>query len=540
MEGCHTIAKPEILAFLCNWCSYAGADLAGTSRINYPANVRPIRVMCSGRVDPSFIINSFKEGIDGVLVSGCHPGDCHYISGNLEAEKRVKSTKQLLKLLGLGSERLRLEWISASEGQKFANTIEDFTAKLNRIGANPLKTQIGEKSVPAEREPFSEIIEKTSIRLCLECGKCSSSCPITRINPDFSPRMTVKRVLTGTEGVPFLDEGIWTCLTCGLCTERCPSDVRYVDFMIACREEAELLGRTQSCAHKDILLDLQRMMVNPKIDQNRLKWLPRGAKYSESGDVLYFVGCLPYFDVIFRDIKAKPLETARSVVRILNRAGIEPVLLKNERCCGHDLHFTGDRVNFEKLARINVSAIRQAKAKRVVTSCAECYRALKLDYPEVVGDLDFEVLHISEYLAELIENEKIELPSAFKEKKVTYHDSCRLGRHMGVYDPPRAVINSIPDIELLEMERNRENSLCCGVSSWLNCGKLSKQIQLDRLKEAKATGADWLITSCPKCQIHLKCATDGELPIKRSEVNLKIYDLPVLFAKALDQKDGER
>jgi len=162
--------------------------------------------MCSGRVDPSFIINSFKEGIDGVLVSGCHPGDCHYISGNLEAEKRVKSTKQLLKLLGLGSERLRLEWISASEGQKFANTIEDFTAKLNRIGANPLKTQIGEKSVPAERESFSEIIEKTNIRLCLECGKCSSSCPITRMNPDFSPRMTVRRVLTGTEGAPFLDE----------------------------------------------------------------------------------------------------------------------------------------------------------------------------------------------------------------------------------------------------------------------------------------------------------------------------------------------
>ena len=145
MEGCHTIAKPEILAFLCNWCSYAGADLAGTSRINYPANVRPIRVMCSGRVDPSFILNSFKEGIDGVLVSGCHPGDCHYISGNLNAEKMVKNTKKLLKLLGLGSNRLRLEWISASEGQKFANTIEDFTATLNRIGSNPLKTQIGVK-----------------------------------------------------------------------------------------------------------------------------------------------------------------------------------------------------------------------------------------------------------------------------------------------------------------------------------------------------------------------------------------------------------
>jgi Fe-S oxidoreductase/coenzyme F420-reducing hydrogenase delta subunit len=492
--------------------------------------------MCSGRVDPSFIISSFKQGIDGVLVSGCHPGDCHYISGNLNAEKRMKSTKSLLRLLGLGSERLRLEWISASEGQKFANVIEEFTATLNRIGPNPLKTQTGKNTVSTERESFSEIIEKTNIKLCRECGKCSSSCPITRMNPDFSPRMTVRRVLTGTEGSPFLDEGIWNCLTCGLCNARCPSNVRYVDFMIACREEAKSLERTQSCAHKDILLDLQRIMAHPKINQNRLRWLPRGAKYSENGDVLYFVGCLPYFGVIFRDSKANTLETARSVVKILNKADIEPVLLKNERCCGHDLHFTGDRVNFEKLAKLNVSAIKRANPKKVVTSCPECYRTLKLDYPKIVGDLDFEVLHISEFLVELIENEKLELPSTFKAIKVTYHDSCRLGRQMGVYDPPRTVINSIPDIDLLEMNRNKENSLCCGVSSWLNCGKFSKQIQLNRLKEAKATGAQWLITSCPKCQIHLNCATDGELPIKRSEVNLKIYDLPVLFAKALDQE----
>ena len=526
------IAKPEILAFLCNWCSYAGADLAGTSRISYSANVRPIRVMCSGRVDPSFILSSFKEGIDGVLVSGCHPGDCHYISGNLNAEKNVKSTKKLLRLLGLNPKRLRLEWISASEGQKFANTIEDFSTTLARIGPNPLKPQIGKETVSVEREEFSEIIEKTNIRLCLECAKCSSSCPITRMNPDFSPRMTVKRILTGTEESPFLDEGIWNCLTCGLCTERCPSDVRYVDFVVACREEARLSGKTKSCAHKDILLDLQRIMANSKIDQNRLKWVPKGAKYSEKGDILYFVGCLPYFDVIFKDSKAKSLETAKSVVRLLNRAGIEPVILKNERCCGHDLHFTGDKVNFEKLARLNVDAIKKTGAKRVVTSCPECYRTLKLDYPKVVGDLDFEVLHISEFLLELIKDEKIELPSTFKEKKVTYHDSCRLGRHMGVYDAPRALINSISDITLLEMERNRENARCCGVSSWLNCGKLSKQIQLDRLKEAKATGADWLITSCPKCQIHLNCATEGELPIKRSEIDVKIYDLPVLVEKA--------
>ena len=278
------------------------------------------------------------------------------------------------------------------------------------------------------------------------------------------------------------------------------------------------------------------MVFHPGINQNRLKWLSKEAQISKNGDILYFVGCLPYFDVIFKNIKVKTLNTAKSVIRILNKAGIEPVILKNERCCGHDLHFIGDRENFEKLARLNVSAIKKTNAKKVVTSCPECYRTLKLDYPKIVDDFDIEILHISEFLAELIENDKIELPLEFKNKKVTYHDSCRLGRHMGVYDPPRTVIDSIPDIELVEMEKNRENALCCGVNSWLNCGQLSKQIQLNRLKEAKATGANWLITSCPKCQIHLKCATDGELPIKRSEVNLKIYDLPVFFAKALNQK----
>jgi Fe-S oxidoreductase len=163
-----------------------------------------------------------------------------------------------------------------------------------------------------------------------------------------------------------------------------------------------------------------------------------------------------------------------------------------------------------------------------------------MDYPKVVGNLDFEVLHISEFLAELIKEEKIVLPPSFKEKKVTYHDSCRLGRHMGVYDAPRSVINNISDIELLEMERNKENAQCCGVSSWLTCGKLAKQIQLDRLKEAKSIGADWLITSCPKCQIHLQCAMEGELPIKRSEINVKIFELPVLFEKALNHKNEKR
>jgi F420-non-reducing hydrogenase iron-sulfur subunit len=131
--------EPKIIGFLCNWCSYAGADLAGVSRIQYPPNIRIIRVMCSGRIDPVFVLEAFKDGADGVLVAGCHlPSDCHYISGNFKALRRVTLLKNVLKDLGIEPERLRLEWISASEGDKFATVVRDMVNEVKRLGPNPL------------------------------------------------------------------------------------------------------------------------------------------------------------------------------------------------------------------------------------------------------------------------------------------------------------------------------------------------------------------------------------------------------------------
>jgi F420-non-reducing hydrogenase iron-sulfur subunit len=131
--------EPKIVGFLCNWCSYAGADLAGVSRFQYPPNLRVIRVMCSGRVHPSYILEAFRNGADGVLVAGCHtPNDCHYISGNFKAERRVAMLKKLMTQLGLEPERLRLEWISAAEGEKFAHVIREIVADVKKLGPNPL------------------------------------------------------------------------------------------------------------------------------------------------------------------------------------------------------------------------------------------------------------------------------------------------------------------------------------------------------------------------------------------------------------------
>ena len=134
--------NPTIVGFACNWCCYAGADLAGTSRMKYPANLRIIRVMCSGRIEPQFIIKAFKDGADGVI-GGCHPGDCHYVSGNYKTEKRVLLLKNLLAGLGMEPERLELNWVSASEGQRFADAVTQFTERVRQLGPLALTEPAG-------------------------------------------------------------------------------------------------------------------------------------------------------------------------------------------------------------------------------------------------------------------------------------------------------------------------------------------------------------------------------------------------------------
>jgi F420-non-reducing hydrogenase iron-sulfur subunit len=145
--------EPKIIAFLCRWCSYTGADLAGTSRIEYPPNVMPIRVMCSGRVDPTFVIKALADGADGVLIAGCHPGDCHYREGNYKTLRRYPMLVNLLHQFGIESQRVRLEWISASEGAKFAAVVKEMTDALRALGplhTNGVRVNLNGPSTPRE------------------------------------------------------------------------------------------------------------------------------------------------------------------------------------------------------------------------------------------------------------------------------------------------------------------------------------------------------------------------------------------------------
>lgn len=134
--------EPNIIAFVCNWCTYTAADLAGTSRLSYPSNVRLIRVMCTGMVDPQYVIKALLEGADGVLISGCHPGDCHYINGNFKARRRIKLLQEILPKFGFAPERLRLTWIGASDGIQFAETMRTLVGQLKALGPNPVKLEM--------------------------------------------------------------------------------------------------------------------------------------------------------------------------------------------------------------------------------------------------------------------------------------------------------------------------------------------------------------------------------------------------------------
>ncbi len=382
---------------------------------------------------------------------------------------------------------------------------------------------------------LEDIIKETKTFYCLECGKCSGLCPVSRYNPAYSPRVMVENALLGLEDDLVYNRELFSCLTCYACSPKCPSDVDYPGFMRQARAMASNAGEHGDCAHSGTIQALMRLMANPAINQRRLEWLSDDCHISDQSDVLFFVGCAPYFEHIF-DFEAGTVDLAKDSIRVLNFFGIKPKLLPNERCCGHDMLWTGDLDTFKKLAEHNAAMIRESGVKKIVFSCPEGYRTFKEDYPNYVN-IDCELRHISEFIAEIIGHNGAHFRDI--NKRVTYHDPCRLGRHLGIYEPPREVLSAIPGIELVEMEHSREESLCCGTSAFTNCDLYSKQIRVERLLEAKATGAETLVTACPKCQIHFRCAMVNKGEEKGANVEIEVTNLVSLVAKALGDNSHE-
>ena len=361
-------------------------------------------------------------------------------------------------------------------------------------------------------------LTQKQIEYCMECGVCTGSCPVSSEISSFSPRQIIRRTtMEETDKQLIQSPEIWSCLGCGSCSQRCPVGIDFNEFISLHRQEARKAGNLPQESHHSILQLITDLQTR-NLKQQRTAWASKAGSFRDSGKYFYFVGCLPYFDVTFRYLNLSPLDTGRSVLNLLNLMGVEPVISNDERCCGHDALWSGNKDVFLKLARWNLEVIKSSGAKTVLFSCPEGYITFKNQYPKFFGKLPFEVLHMTEFLVRELPEVNLSFNSS-ADATVTYHDPCRLGRLAGIYEAPRQLLEIIPGTRLVEMERNRDNALCCGTSAWMECTNCSKAIQMTRLLEAMQTGAQTLVTTCPKCQIHFQCARNN------METDLKIADL---------------
>lgn len=348
------------------------------------------------------------------------------------------------------------------------------------------------------------------------------------VNPNFSPRILVESTALGLDEL-FANEAIWMCSTCSLCTSRCPNEVQFPEFISDVRKEAIKQGIPMAQSHKNIFEIMSKMMVQKGRKPDLLAtWDTKGLQTSEKGEVFFFAGCLPHLNAMFSpDIGVNLLRIAEDSIRILNSMNIKPVLSSQQVCCGHDSLWGGDDETFEKLAQKNAQLISESGASTVITSCAECYRTLKKDYP-----IDAEVFHISQFVA----NNEVEFKNEIQ-KTVAFHDPCRLGRQMGEYAAPRKILNNIPGLKLVEISRSRKDSQCCGVGAWIPCNKYSKLLMVDKIEDVVKTGATTLALACPKCQIHLKCLLSEKGEEKAVDANIDIRDITSLVWEAIAGKE---
>ena len=376
---------------------------------------------------------------------------------------------------------------------------------------------------------LAEVTRKSKAWACYDCGKCTATCPIARVGGSYSPRRHILSSNTGDPREVLELETLFTCLSCGLCEQRCPAQVVYTDIVLACRELAHDEGIEPDCPHGGTLQSIMRLMASGGTQQNRMEWLDKEMQTEpEKGDVFYWTGCAIYYDSLFPDYEFDALSGIRAAVKIFNKLNVIPVVSPRERCCGHDLLWNGDRENFELLARHNVKLFEESGAELLVTSCAECLRIWKKDYQSFFAGTPPQILHISEYLVEHMPELELKDNGGLK---VTYQDPCRLGRHLKIYDPPREVVTAVPGVELVEMRRTKAGAACCAGGTWSNCDIFAKKIQIDRLREVRATGAEVLVTACPKCQIHLSCAMKD--PNLGEELKIEMRDVAELVAEAL-------
>ena len=347
--------------------------------------------------------------------------------------------------------------------------------------------------------PIPEIIAElkkaggNTFRFCYQCGKCDVVCPWNRVRP-FSIRKIVREA---SLGIPEIElEDVWRCTTCGTCPSRCPRGVEQIEVGTSIRRIATeyrvFPGGAHGVGTAGASLALDGNPIGGERAQRDAWAQGLGIKpFTEGMEVLWFVGCYYSYDPRMKKV-------ARATAAVLEKAGVDfGILGAKESCCGESIRKTGNEEVFKTLARENIKAFIDAGVTRILVSSPHCYHTFKNEYPEL--KVHFDVVHISDFLTELIGAGRLELPKALA-KKVTYHDPCYLGRHNGIYEQPRELLKKT-GVELAEMVDSREGSLCCGGGGgriWMDTPKGERFADL-RMAQAKDTGAEVLVTSCPYC-----------------------------------------
>ena len=354
---------------------------------------------------------------------------------------------------------------------------------------------------------------------CIRCGLCLAVCPLYRLtlNETDSPRARVAVLRAVREGLieePSDDTAarFFRCLLCGACTFTCPSGVTVDRILELTRGEMSDQGLMPEplVALGDRIAEGHNISGEP--NENRLMWTdnlpspPKGIG-KERAEVVYFVGCV---SAMF----PRSYSVAQSFVELLEKAGVNYGLLgEQEWCCGYPQAISGEPDRARKTMRHNVEAVRAMEAKTVVTTCPSCYHFWKHTYPAALEEeIDIDVLHATEFVADLLETDRLPLRDDLREQTVTYHDPCDLGRKSGVFDAPRRILAQIPNVTLVEMPENREGSHCCGGGGNLESldPALSGAIAARRIQQAAETGAKTVLSACQQCERTLFSAARSE------------------------------
>jgi Fe-S oxidoreductase/coenzyme F420-reducing hydrogenase delta subunit len=526
----------KIILFLCNWGAHTAYQTLLDRGWPVPPEINMIRIPCTGRISKALMFKAFEKGADGVALVGCKPGSCRYGLGTENANTNTRDTRDILALLGLGSERMRLFTVLPDEAEGLRHFIETFCEAIRMMGKSPVMStralaDKAEGAGEAASGMLAGILAAHNAYGCQDCGKCTSACPLALTGKQFSPRAMAGAVIAGDLSVKEITEDVWSCLTCGICYERCPSGVNFPDFISDIRAVMKNRDEGDShLAHGGFFQSMMRTMTSPTLYTERWRGLPEDIKTDPASKTLFFGGCAPYFDTFFRShLGVQTSGILADSLRLLNFFDVTPALLEHERCCGHDLLWSGDRENFLRLARLNVAAIETQGIEEVITACPECYRTLAGDYERFGVAVNFKVTHLYEFLEREIDNGAVTF--APLENKITFQDSCRLNSEEGLRSLPRKLMARLAPEQFSEMKDREASAMCCGNCAWTGCDAYSKAMQVKRLGQARDTGSDLLVTACPKCQIHLQCAMED--PIHGNALKMEMADLTSLIRRTI-------